>query len=240
MKIFLTGATGATGRELAKMLVRRGHSLCLVVRDEKKLPDELRGHEAVTILEAALPDLSDSKMLELLSDCDAAISCLGHRLSLKGMYGQPRRLVADAAERITRAGFSSKKAGTFKFILMSSSGVRNTKADEKVSFAQRLVVTLIRWLVPPHADNEAAAAYLQGRCKQGELGAQWVIVRPDSLVDANIVSEYEVEKSPSRSAIFDPGKTSRINVADFMANLLEDPSLWNKWQGLMPVVYNRT
>lgn len=101
MKTFLTGATGATGRELAKMLVRRGHSLCLVVRDEKKLPDELRGHKAVTILESALLDLSDSKMLELLSDCDAAISCPGHRLSRKGMYGQPRRLVAEGWLRDT-------------------------------------------------------------------------------------------------------------------------------------------
>ncbi len=38
--------------------------------------------------------------------------------------------------------------------------------------------------------------------------------------------------------IFDPGTTSRENVADFMANLATNPDLWAVWKGKMPVIYN--
>ena len=45
--------------------------------------------------------------------------------------------------------------------------------------------------------------------------------------------------SPIRSAIFDAGKTSRINVGCFMADLIGDEEVWNQWMGKMPVIYNR-
>jgi hypothetical protein len=42
------------------------------------------------------------------------------------------------------------------------------------------------------------------------------------------------------SALFDPGKSSRINVGHFMAGLMTDDALWHKWKGQMPVIYNKT
>ena len=52
------------------------------------------------------------------------------------------------------------------------------------------------------------------------------------------VSDYRVFPSPVRDPVFDAGKTSRINVADFMARLITDDGLWTAWKGQMPVVYN--
>ncbi|MCP4135133.1 MAG: NAD(P)-dependent oxidoreductase, partial [bacterium] len=52
------------------------------------------------------------------------------------------------------------------------------------------------------------------------------------------VSEYEVHPSPIRSAIFNAGQTSRINVGHFMAGLVTDNHLWDRWKGQMPVIYN--
>jgi hypothetical protein len=49
----------------------------------------------------------------------------------------------------------------------------------------------------------------------------------------------EVHASPTRSAIFDPGSTSRINVAHFMAELIANEDTWSKWKGHMPVIYNK-
>jgi hypothetical protein len=63
---------------------------------------------------------------------------------------------------------------------------------------------------------------------------------PDSLKDENEVAAYEVHPSPTRSAIFNPGVTSRINVAHFMADLMIGGDLWGKWKGQMPVIYNKT
>ncbi len=32
--------------------------------------------------------------------------------------------------------------------------------------------------------------------------------------------------------------TSRINVGHFMADLITDEEIWNRWKGQMPVIYN--
>ena len=39
--------------------------------------------------------------------------------------------------------------------------------------------------------------------------------------------------------MFNPGKTSRINVGNFMSRLIVKNDLWNKWEGQMPVMYNK-
>lgn len=60
----------------------------------------------------------------------------------------------------------------------------------------------------------------------------------DSDPNADVVTEYNEHPSPTRSAIFNPGATSRINVAHFMARLLTEEATWNMWRGQMPVIYN--
>lgn len=45
--------------------------------------------------------------------------------------------------------------------------------------------------------------------------------------------------SPTRSAVFNSGKTSRIHVAHFMADLITGDETWRRWRGQMPVIYNK-
>jgi hypothetical protein len=93
-------------------------------------------------------------------------------------------------------------------------------------------------LLPPHVDNEQASDYLRTTVGQKDAHIEWAVVRPDSLLDEEEVTEYEVHPSPIRSAIFNAGKTSRINVGSFMADLITDESIWKMWKGQMPVIYN--
>lgn len=65
------------------------------------------------------------------------------------------------------------------------------------------------------------------------------LVRPDTLLDESEGSEYAVYASPIRSAVFNAGKSSRINLGHFMADLMTDDVLWHKWKGQMPVIYNK-
>ena len=166
-------------------------------------------------------------------------SCLGHTLSLKGMYGPPRRLVTDATRRLCDAIRTSQPQEPVKFVLMNTAGNRNRDLDESISFGERCVVGLLWLVLPPHVDNENAADYLRTQIGQDDGTIEWVAVRPDSLVDRDQVTEYEVHPSPTRSALFDPGSTSRINVAHFMARLIAEDDTWNKWKGQMPVIYNK-
>lgn len=122
---------------------------------------------------------------------------------------------------------------------MNTTGNRNRDLEEPISFAQRCVIGLLRTCLPPHADNEEAADYLRTKIGQNDNSVEWVVVRPDGLINQEAVSEYELHASPTRSAIFDAGKTSRINVGHFMAVLLTDPEVWQEWKGRMPVIYNK-
>jgi len=157
---------------------------------------------------------------------------------LKGLYGQPRRLVTDATRRLCGAIKTNKPEEPVKFVLMNSAGNSNRDLLEQISFRQKCVIGLLR-LLPPHVDNEKAADYLRTTVGQNDGAIEWAVVRPDSLIDESEITEYEVHPSPIRSAIFDAGLTSRINVGYFMADLINDDDTWNKWKGTMPVIYNK-
>lgn len=238
MNILIVGATGATGRLLTKELLERGHCVKVIVRSAHKLPEAVRKHEKLAVIEASVLDLSDAELAEHVQGCDAVASCLGHNLTFKGIYGQPRRLVTDATRRLCEAIKVTKPEKLTKFVLMNTTGNRNRDLDEPISVAQKLVVGLLRLLLPPQVDNEQAAEYLRLGIGQSDALIEWTAVRPDSLIDEAEVTPYELHPSPTRSPIFDPGQTSRINVGHFMADLITDDHIWQTWKGQMPVIYN--
>lgn len=239
MTTLVVGASGATGRLLVEQLLGRGEHVKAIVRSKESLPDIIASNDHLSIIRASLLDLSDDEMARHVGGCDAIASCLGHNLSLKGIFWPPRRLVSDATRRLCNAVKVHNPADPVKFVLMNTTGNRNRDLDEQISTGQKCVIGLIRLLVPPHADNEDAADYLRTRIGQNDGNIEWAVVRPDSLIDEAKTTEYSVHPSPIRSAIFDAGKTSRINVACFMADLIGDEKVWKQWIGKMPVIYNR-
>lgn len=237
----VVGATGATGRLLVRHLLERGVKVKTVVRSLERVPEDIRSHPNFDAREGELLSLSDDELDSLVSGCSALASCLGHNLSFRGMFGPPYRLVTDATRRLCEAAQRGAKDGDGKvrFVLMNTTGNRNRDLNEEISFAQKCVIGLLRLLLPPHADNESAADYLRRSFGQDHAVLGWAAVRPDNLVNDEEVSEYELHESPIRSAIFDAGKTSRINVAHFMAELMTNRVVWSEWNGRMPVIYNK-
>lgn len=239
MKIFVAGGTGATGRLLIEQLLNRNVYVKTVVRDKNRLPEKIRDHENLSLTEAALLNLGDDELIKQVADCDAVVSCLGHNINLKGLYGKPRRLVTDSVRRLCNAVKSTKPNKKVKFILMNTTGNRNLDLNEEVPFAQKAILALLRIILPPHIDNEQAANYLRSDIGKNDSTIEWVAVRPDGLINLDTVTEYTLHPSPTRSAIFDAGITSRINVAHFMTELIIDEDTWLKWKGQMPVIYNK-
>ena len=239
MTTLVVGASGATGRQLVAQLLNQGQHVKAIVRSAEKLPEAIKNESRLTIIKASILELSEAEMAEHVAGCDAVASCLGHNLTLKGIYGKPRRLVTDATRRLCNAIKANTPKKPIKYVLMNTSGNRNRDLDEPISFGQKCVIALLRLLLPPHIDNEKAADYLRTNIGQNHAMVEWVAVRPDGLIDEPMVTEYEVHPSPIRSAIFDAGKVSRINVAHFMATLIDNDDLWQKWKGQMPVIYNK-
>ena len=239
MMTLVVGATGATGRLLVEQLLNRGQHVKVIVRSPDKLPEVIRKHDHLTVIHASVLDLSDAEMTRHVSNCGAVASCLGHNMSLKGLFGHPRRLVTDTTRRLCEAIKANKPEEPTRFVLMNTAGNSNRDIHEQVSFGERCVIGLLRLLLPPHVDNEKASDYLRINVGQNDGAINWVVVRPDNLINEEEVTAYEVHPSPIRSAIFDAGITSRINVGHFMADLVANDDTWNKWKGQMPVIYNK-
>jgi hypothetical protein len=240
MTVLVVGASGATGRHLVNQLLLNGNDVRIIVRSKENLPKSWDEDENLEIITANLLDLNEKELIRYTSNCDAIASCLGHNITFKGIYGQPRKLVTDATKRLCNAVKNHESRSPIKYVLMNTSGNCNRDLNEPVSFAQKCVIGLLRLLLPPHVDNEQAADYLRTQIGQNNRYIEWVAVRPDGLIDEEVVKPYESYPSPIKSAIFNASKISRINVGHFMAALINDNKLWLKWKGQMPVVYSKT
>ncbi len=239
MTTLVVGASGATGRLLVEQLLNHGQSVRAIVRVPNDLPEVVKHHDNLSVIQASVLVLSDAEMTQYVNGCDAVASCLGHNLTFKGIFGHPRRLVVDATRRLCDAIKANQSDQPVKFVLMNTTGNSNRDLPERISPGQKCVIGLLRLLLPPHVDNEKAADYLRTRIGQNDAAIEWAAVRPDSLIDESEPTDYELHPSPIRSAIFDAGLTSRVNVAHFMADLITDDDTWNKWKGQMPVIYNK-
>jgi len=238
MKVLVLGASGATGKLVVMQLIKRQINIRVVVREGAILSAEILDNPLVEIERGNITEFNDSEMISLLQDCNAIVSCLGHNITIRGIFGKPRNLVFDTIRNISEI-VTEKADKKVKLILMSTTGYTNTITGEKNSLGERIILSILKLLLPPHRDNVKAANYLHEEIGKDNEKIEWIAVRPDTLVNEDNKSAYEVYESPVRSPVFNAGTTSRINVSHFMADLLINERLWREWQFKMPVVYNK-
>ncbi len=217
-------------------LIQKKIAVKIVIREQSKIPVAFVDNKDIEILRGEIDKFDSQQVRGLIADCDAVVSCLGHNLSLKGMFGPPHRLVSHFVERVTEAANSYPIPK--RLILMSTTAYTNAPLGETNSFKDKLILSLLRLLLPPHRDNMIAGDHLLNTLGPGS-SVEWVAVRPDTLIDLNEVSEYDLYETRQRNPISDAGKTSRINVAHFMLELLTEEEIWQEWRYKTPVIYNR-
>ncbi|ASF39087.1 hypothetical protein CEH05_08150 [Halobacillus halophilus] len=238
MRVLVLGASGATGKEVVRQLIKRQINTRILIRKTAVLSEDIQNHPLVETVKGNINELTDSEMSVLLHDCTTIISCLGHNVTFRGMFGKPRYLVLDAIKRITET-IKKDPSKNIKLILMSTTAYTNPVSGEKNSIAERMVFSLLMLILPPHRDNVKAANYLVMTTGHEDKNIDWIAVRPDSLINETDESSYEIYESKVRSPLFNPGKTSRINVSHFMAELAADNAIWDQWRFKTPVIYNK-
>ena len=234
MKVLVLGATGQTGYHVVKQFLENSIQVKAIVRSAEKFKDNQSDKNLKLFTENIL-DIEDKKLKEILADVDVVISCLGHNISLKGIFGKPHYLVTEAIKKIID---NSNDKNPKKIILMNTTACLNTKQKEKFTFGESIIMGIMRSLLPPQRDNERALKYLEEKLN-GEDVFEWIAVRPDTLITQEQVTDYEIFESTQRSPIFNAGKTSRINVAHFIMKLVSNEDLWNEWVHKTPVIYNK-
>jgi hypothetical protein len=233
--VLLIGGTGRTGRRVLQQLLDRGVRVRAIVRSGGRLPPDVAGHPCLSVIETRLLSLPDDEMRRHLVGCDAVVSCLGHVLSFKGLFGPPRDLVTRATTRLCRGIEALEPAAPVKLILMSSVSVHRPRGlDSRQGSFERAFLRVLCAVLPPARDNQKAADFLLERIGPENAFVQWSVVRPDSLLEGE-VSEYSVHESLV-NGLFSPGSTKMANVGHFMCELVTSPETWAAWRFRLPVI----
>lgn len=235
--VLLVGGTGRTGARVLQQLLDRGVKVRAIVRSRQKLATNVANHSNLTVIEANLLSLRDEELQRHVRGCDAVISCLGHVLNLKGIFGPPRDLVTRAMMRLCRAIEALAPPTPVKVILMGSVSVnRPDHLDTRRTALERAFLWLLCGVLPPANDNQRAADFLLETIGAKHAFVQWVVLRPDTLLEGE-VTEYTLHEGLV-NGLFAPGSTNMANVAHFMCELVTSPKAWDSWKLKLPVVVN--
>lgn len=198
MNVLVFGASGATGREVVKQALDRGHSVRAFVRDPGKL--QIRHARLATMI----GDVTEYASVErAVRDADAVASALGSGNSL----GSDQALI-DGVQNIVRA---MEHAGVRRFVYLSMLGVGGS--GRQLGFADRYIVLplLLRNVMQDHAREEELI-------KRSTLN--WVIVRSPRLTNGPYTGRYRSGESVREKSLL--ASISRADVADFMVKQLTD------------------
>ncbi len=237
--VLLLGGTGRTGLRTLRQLLDRGAEVRAIVRTASKLPPDLVVRPSLKVIEAGLLSLRDEELQRHLQGCDAVISCLGHVISVRGIFGPPRDLVARATLRLCRGIEALRPAAPVRLVLMSSVSVHRPGAvDARRGTLERALLGLLRALVPPARDNQRAADFLAETIGAGNAFVEWAVVRPDTLLEGE-VSGYALHQGLV-NGLLSPGSTRMANVAHLLCELATDRAAWAAWKGKLPVITDRS
>lgn len=236
-RTLLLGATGGIGRHVLHQLLDRGVHVTALVRNAARLARVTKGQELLNVIELGPKGhlaLQDEQFAAHLRGCNTVVQCLGHNMSLGGVCGHPRRLCADTARRVCDALQAIAPVQPIKFIVCSTEGVDRPDGGDTIRRGcfERCLLRCLTCALPPHADNVDTARYLH-QYAQNNPHVVFCAVRPSDLTDNVPVSEYTLHDT-LQNGIFSPGSTSRANVAAFMADLVTDESLFERWENAFP------
>lgn len=236
--VLVVGATGATGKHVVQQLLEMGHNVRVVVRSRRRMLDmvDFQPSDHFVVTEASILELGDEDLKQEVEGVDAVVSCLGHNMDFNGIFGQPRSLVSLATSKLTETMKATAKAGRpKKFILMNSDGVAHPAGtDDTRPVLERILLGVLRLLIPPVKDNEKAAKVVHEFQSNGTI--EWVVIRPTDLIDGQ-PTEYVLYDKPVGS-LFGGGVTTRATVAKCIVDLILDQVLWEKFKFQMPVLHD--
>ena len=74
------------------------------------------GLQRHTLVEASVLELTNEQMTNLVKECDAVVSCLGHVISFQGIFGEPKQLCTEATKCLCKAIESNCPLSPVRFI----------------------------------------------------------------------------------------------------------------------------
>ncbi len=91
MKVLVLGANGATGFNVVTQLLKQEIDVRALTRNTVKF-DSIKSSRHIEVIKASILEIDNQELKQYLNDVDAVISCLGHNITLKGIFGKPIHL----------------------------------------------------------------------------------------------------------------------------------------------------
>lgn len=189
MNVLIFGATGATGQQIVRQALSRGHRVSAFVRR----PEALGNDQVQIVIGDILRD--KSRIGAALHGQDLVISALGRGKSLR-----PDHLISRSMEAIVP---QMQQAGVRRMILMSAFGVGESLRDAPL-FPAMMFRTLLRGIF---ADKKSAEEKLRAS------SLDWTIVHPVLLTNGPVTGRY---RAGERLKLHGVPRISRADVAHFI------------------------
>ena len=145
--ILVVGATSKTGRLLVEKLLNQGCVVRAVVHISNRLSADILNHPNIELIESSILEIEGERVATIVKDCNAVISCLRHVLSFKRVFGEPKKLCAEATQRLCDTIKNNNPIEPVKLVLMNKVGVSNPNLNEKRTWIEKLVLTLLYHLL---------------------------------------------------------------------------------------------
>ncbi len=203
MKIVVIGASRGIGLEIVSQALERGHEVTALLRDPAKLAlEHARLHKVRG--DVGKPD----DVLMAMSGQDAVCTCVGVNPTR-----EPVELFSRGARNVLAA---LQDAPTTKLVAVTGVGAGDSRGHGGFFYDKILQPLLLGTI---YADKDREEQLIKASA------ADWLIVRPGSLTDGPRTKDYRAITDLSGVTA---GKISRADVADFILNQLESPSLFKQ------------
>lgn len=202
MDIIVIGASAGIGLLTVEQALARGHRVTALSQNVSSIPD----HPSLTKVNGSATSVADLKMV--IANADAVLVTIGTKKK-KGTT-----LFTDTAQAIINAYAETKS--TAPLLVITGFGAGESRAY--LGLFMKFIIHF--FLRDQYADKTRMEAMLD------KSPVRWEIIQPGILSDGERTGTYRV--MPTLQKGMKVGRIARADVADFLLNQAENPTLLGK------------
>lgn len=108
------GSSEEPGKLVVTQLLEQNVEVIAILCSSSHIPVEISSQNKIQIIKAEISELQENELVRYLQDCDGVIAWLGHNLTLKGMFWNPRLLVTDSVRKYVEQSKVFKRSYQFE------------------------------------------------------------------------------------------------------------------------------